>query len=94
MCTKVPALEARLVSEGMKIVHLKAQPGSFEDAKQTVNLAIDSGSPWIVVDGYHFSSEYQKLIEDSGAHQLFIDDYGHANHYYADIVLNQNTTCD
>jgi len=90
MCTKVSALESRLVSEGIRIVHLKVPPGSYEDAKETVTLALDSDSSWIVVDGYHFESEYQKIIKDSGVSLLCIDDNGHANHYYADIVLNQN----
>jgi UDP-2,4-diacetamido-2,4,6-trideoxy-beta-L-altropyranose hydrolase len=46
------------------------------------------------VDGYHFGAEYQKQIKDAGFSLLFIDDYGHADYYYADIVLNQNIYAD
>ncbi len=42
----------------------------------------------------NFDVEYQKIIKESGFSLLFIDDYGHADHYYADIVLNQNIYAD
>ena len=50
--------------------------------------------PWFVVDGYHFDAEYQKSIKAAGYKLLWIDDYGHADHYYADLVLNQNISAD
>jgi UDP-2,4-diacetamido-2,4,6-trideoxy-beta-L-altropyranose hydrolase len=85
-----PALVDRLTSEGMKVYYLSAEPGSSEDARQTADLAHDTGSEWVVVDGYHFHSDYQKAIKGSNLRLLFIDDNGHEDHYYADIVLNQN----
>jgi len=48
------------------------------------------GASWVVVDGYHFGADYQQIIKDSGLYLLFIDDIGHADHYHADVVLNQN----
>jgi len=90
MATEVPALEARLRSEGMEIVHLSTKPGSVDDARQTADLAQHREAVWIIVDGYHFDAEYQRIIKDAGLHLLFIDDYGHAAYYRADIVLNQN----
>ncbi|MBV6624167.1 MAG: UDP-2,4-diacetamido-2,4,6-trideoxy-beta-L-altropyranose hydrolase [Rivularia sp. (in: Bacteria)] len=90
MASSVPAIEKRLQSEGMKVIHTSVIQGSSEDAVETVNIAHNLNAEWVVVDGYHFGSEYQKLIKESGLHLLFIDDYGHANHYYADLVLNQN----
>lgn len=85
-----PILEARLQSEGIEVVHLSVQPGSVEDATQTVYLARRREVSWIVIDGYQFGADYQRIIKDSGLLLLFIDDHGHAAHYYADIVLNQN----
>jgi UDP-2,4-diacetamido-2,4,6-trideoxy-beta-L-altropyranose hydrolase len=85
-----PALEDRLKSEGMEVVHLSAEPGSSEDAGMTADLARKMGAGWAAVDGYHFGSDYQRIIKESGLRLLFIDDNGHADHYYADIVLNQN----
>ncbi len=87
----VPALEARLQAEGMRVVHLDAvQPGSEEDATATAVLAQQYQAEWIVVDGYHFDANYQQSLKAAGFRLLFIDDYGHTKHYYADVVLNQN----
>lgn len=94
MATEVPALEARLKSEGMEIVHLSAPPGTADDAIQSADLARQSGAPWFVLDGYQFGPDYQRLIKEVGMHLLFIDDNGHADHYYADWVLNQNLHAD
>jgi UDP-2,4-diacetamido-2,4,6-trideoxy-beta-L-altropyranose hydrolase len=86
----IKTLGERLESEGMEIVYLSVVPGSVEDAKTTANLAQDLGCNWVVVDGYHFSAEYQDILKNTGVKLLFIDDGGHASHYYADWVLNQN----
>ncbi len=87
----VPALEARLRAEGMQVVHLELDaPGSEEDAVETAVLGQKLQAQWVVVDGYHFDAEYQQYLKTAGFRLLFIDDYGHASHYYADIVLNQN----
>lgn len=94
LANSVPALEERLKSEGMEVVHLTAEPGSLEDAQETAALAHQFETNWVVVDGYQFGSEYQQTIKNSGLRLLFIDDYGHAEHYYADLVLNQNISAD
>jgi UDP-2,4-diacetamido-2,4,6-trideoxy-beta-L-altropyranose hydrolase len=88
--TITPALEARLHSERFEIVRLSAAQGFIEDANEASQLALKRGASWIVVDGYHFGSEYQKIVKESGMHLLFVDDCGHADRYYADLVLNQN----
>jgi UDP-2,4-diacetamido-2,4,6-trideoxy-beta-L-altropyranose hydrolase len=94
MANPIPALEERLKSEGMKVVHLAAEPGSLADAQETAALAHQFEANWVVVDGYQFGSEYQQTIKNSGLNLLFIDDYGHAEHYYADVVLNQNISAE
>jgi UDP-2,4-diacetamido-2,4,6-trideoxy-beta-L-altropyranose hydrolase len=94
MATEVPALEARFRSENFDIEHLSAIPGSIEDAKETIGLAHQLNANWIVLDGYHFGAEYQRILKESGLKLLFIDDCGYAEHYYADLVLNQNICAD
>lgn len=94
MANSVPALEERLKSEGMEVVHLTTEPESLADAQETATLAHQFEANWVVVDGYQFGSEYQQTIKNSGLNLLFIDDYGHAEHYYADLVLNQNISAD
>ncbi len=87
---RAPLMSKRLKSEGIETVQFNVLPGSLEDAKQTANLAKKLGALWVVVDGYHFDASYQLAIKKSGLHLLVIDDFGSANHYYADVVLNQN----
>jgi len=89
-----PALEARLKSEGTLVLNTTVSPGSADDAVQTVGFAQEVRASWVVVDGYHFTADYQRIIKESGLHLLFIDDYGHASRYFADIVLNQNAYAD
>jgi UDP-2,4-diacetamido-2,4,6-trideoxy-beta-L-altropyranose hydrolase len=83
-------LQARLHDEGMEVCHVSAVSGSEADAAETVALAQRVDAQWVVVDGYHFSSAYQTAIKEASLRLLFIDDYGHADHYAADLVLNQN----
>jgi UDP-2,4-diacetamido-2,4,6-trideoxy-beta-L-altropyranose hydrolase len=90
LATATAALEARLIEEGMSVDHLAAVPGDPEDVSQTIALARKIRAGWVVTDGYQFSSHYQHSMKTAGLGLLFIDDYGHADHYFADLVLNQN----
>ncbi len=90
LASSTPALEQRLLSDGFKLVHLKTVPGSTEDGAETVCVARQQDARWVVADGYHFRTDYQKRIKDAGLSLLLMDDYGHAEHYWADYVLNQN----
>lgn len=83
-------LLARLRSEGMEVVPLSAEPGGADDAARAVKLAQKRNVSWVVVDGYQFGEDYQKAIKDANLRLLFLDDYGHARRYRADIVLDQN----
>jgi UDP-2,4-diacetamido-2,4,6-trideoxy-beta-L-altropyranose hydrolase len=85
-----PAMQHRLVAEGCHVVDLSCTAGSADDAKQTSALAQECQAAWIVVDGYQFKSEYQRVIKDAGSKLLFFDDYGHCKRYCADLILNQN----
>ncbi len=90
MATEAPDLKTRLKAEGMEVIHLAIQIGSAKDAEETAKLAHQFNANWVVVDGYHFDAKYQEIIKESELKLLFIDDYGHAKEYHADIVLNQN----
>jgi UDP-2,4-diacetamido-2,4,6-trideoxy-beta-L-altropyranose hydrolase len=90
MSPELPGLEATLKSDGMEVVHLLAPSGETDDAIETANLARQADAAWVVLDGYHFNSEYQRIMNDSGLRLLLVDDTGNHDHYYARIVLNQN----
>lgn len=87
-------LAARLAAEGMTLHRLDVAPGSPDDAAQTAALAQRLGASWVVEDGYHFGTDYQHAVKEAGLRLLAIDDYGHADHYVADLVLNQNISAD
>ncbi|MFH1422051.1 MAG: UDP-2,4-diacetamido-2,4,6-trideoxy-beta-L-altropyranose hydrolase [Planctomycetota bacterium] len=90
MCDDNPVIEKRLKSENFSVSKIESKYGSAEDAYETIKIAQNINAEWIVVDGYHFGSAYQKIIKNAGLRLLFVDDNGHSDYYYADIVLNQN----
>ncbi|NJM05046.1 UDP-2,4-diacetamido-2,4,6-trideoxy-beta-L-altropyranose hydrolase [Candidatus Gracilibacteria bacterium] len=85
-----PGLAERLRTEGIELHSIAQVPGSAADAHETTALAQELRAPWLVVDNYHFDDNYQQLLKQRGLRLLAIDDYGHATHYHADMVLNQN----
>jgi UDP-2,4-diacetamido-2,4,6-trideoxy-beta-L-altropyranose hydrolase len=90
MAGEMPEIEHRLMGDGFTVHHIIAEPGSEKDAALTADLAILLYACFVVVDGYQFGFGYQMRLKKAGQHLLFIDDYGHAEFYSADLVLNQN----
>ena len=96
LCAEItPALEQRLASEGFHLLRIDATLGSPEDLSETMHLIAetlraDRQNARVVLDGYHFGSDYQLGIKTAGFTLLVVDDYGHADFYHADWVLNQN----
>lgn len=80
----------RLRKEGMDVREIVAAPGSSDDAARTIDIANEKKAAWLVLDGYHFNSEYQKAIKDAKLKLLVIDDNCEQDYYYADYILNQN----
>lgn len=85
-----PAIARRLQDSQMKIEVMAERPGSSEDATRTLKVARQLGARWVIADGYRFDAEWQQTVKGAGIYLLVLDDYGHAAHYYADFVLNQN----
>lgn len=84
------SLARRLEAEGVHTIALQTSPGSHEDAQETITYCQKYNCQWLIVDGYHFDASYQQIIKTDRLQLLVIDDYGHANSYCADLVLNQN----
>jgi UDP-2,4-diacetamido-2,4,6-trideoxy-beta-L-altropyranose hydrolase len=89
------SLKQRLLDEGMLLTTIEKiypEPGDLECTLETLSAIShqQSAKCWLVLDGYNFDAIYQKCIKEKGYRILWIDDYGHADHYYADVVLNQN----
>ena len=60
------------------------------DAAETAEIARELEADWIVLDGYQFDDDYQAELSTSGSRLIVIDDYQHASHKNADIIVNQN----
>ena len=88
-CTNERLLK-RLADEDFEIKRLKHSYPDSEDWAATQEVLSRSSGSWLVLDGYHFDSEYQKTIKSFGTPLLMIDDNAILPHYFADIVLNHN----
>jgi len=88
-------LRRHIIDEGFSFIPIKKRHPDPQDLTITLeNLSAMSNQAlpkkWLVIDGYHFTTDYQKEIKESGYHLLVIDDYNHLPYYHADILLNQN----
>jgi len=64
----------------MRLEKLPADPGTEDDAAQTIELARRLETAWVVLDGYHFTGRFQQAIKQAVHRLLGIVDYGNAEH--------------
>lgn len=86
-------LKERIQSEGFGFIALDHVCPDSSDLMNTLSILKDKSvdqKGWLVLDGYHFTPEYQNAIRKKGILLLIIDDMNHLSHYHADILLNQN----
>ena len=87
------ALKERIHNEGFRFISLDHVCPDSSDLMSTLSILKTESAdqkPWLVLDGYHFTPEYQKSVRDEGILLLVIDDMDHLPYYHADILLNQN----
>ena len=89
------AIRQRILDEGFEFIPIEKPYPDPSDLQKTLRqlsaFSFQLSAPiWLVLDGYHFTPDYQKAIKESGYRLLVIDDMAHLGHYYAEIVLNQN----
>lgn len=90
MAPGAETLGNRLKHDNIREVCLFSQPGSLADAQETAKTALSYQAAWVALDGYQFTSDYQRTLKDEIKHLLLLDDIGDAKSYYADLLLNQN----
>ncbi len=88
------SLLQRLSDEGFQIVTLERAYPDPADWEATSQVLAAHPNAWVVLDGYHFDEAYQQRVKEAGHRLLVIDDMAHLEHYYADIVVNQNLHAD
>ena len=76
--------------EVLKRYALCAMPSAAKQKPPDPRSLLPAAKPWLCLDGYHFTPDYQKTIRDAGIRLLVIDDMNHFPDYHADILLNQN----
>lgn len=84
--------EERIIHEGFQFVSIEKphpEPTDLETTLLSINCSYPNNT-WVVLDGYHFNTNYQQSIKNEGRQLLVIDDIAHLDHYIADIILNQN----
>ncbi|WP_082718148.1 UDP-2,4-diacetamido-2,4,6-trideoxy-beta-L-altropyranose hydrolase [Hydrogenibacillus schlegelii] len=84
------SIEARYAEVGVSVTRIPTAIGGFDDALITAGIAKEHGAEWIILDGYGFTPEYQRVLKEKGFKLLLMDDYAHLPYYVADVIVNQN----
>ena len=87
-------LRQRLADGGFQVITLERSypdPADWEITSQALAAHSDA---WAVLDGYHFDPAYQRQVKEAGHRLLVVDDMAHLDHYYANVVLNQNINAE
>lgn len=97
VCAEITAdLENRICAENFRVEKSSVVPGSHADLEATCALiarySADKPTAAVALDGYQFDAEFQRGLKAAGCRLLAVDDYGHADFYHADFVLNQNVS--
>lgn len=90
LCFKIPERLKRLLQrENIEVVVFCDDGiGSTGDADITARIAHVLQADWVIADGYAFDGPYQRMIKEHRLNLMALDDYGHAQDYAADIILN------
>ena len=92
---EMPAtLQKTIVESGCRFQKIDWPSGSSQDAAFTADQAQAGNFDWTILDGYQFDDEYQSRVSLPSTRLMVVDDYGHATHHNADLILNQNAYAD
>ena len=78
-CDSVP-LKQRMHDEGISLIPIDRvcpDPSDIETTLSILKKDLTDKKTWLVLDGYHFTSEYQKAIREKGIRLLVMDDMNH-----------------
>ncbi len=96
-----PAVEQQIRETGAEFVPIGRRHPHPDDLAITFRYiaqmraeAGPSGTVWTAVAGRHFDADFQTAIRAAGSRLLVADDLAEAEHYNADLVLNQRPGFD
>ncbi|ACN16731.1 MurG2 [Desulforapulum autotrophicum HRM2] len=87
------SLQERILSQGFELFSINApwpNPKDLENVGAFFKAHNINNKSWIILDGYHFTPEYQLAIKNTGCRILIIDDMAHHLSYHCKIILNPN----
>lgn len=80
VCLQVPgSFKRKIIENGIDVIEIENEADFF--------ALVNSGSI-VVLDGYKFMGEYQKVLKQVGCKVVCIDDI-HEGEYFADLIINQ-----
>ncbi len=82
----LPSLHDQILNICESIIELPSTEYHDQEAEYLCN-EIFGGDEIIVLDGYHFRTDYQSIIKKKGCRVVCIDDI-HAYHFVADVIIN------
>jgi spore coat polysaccharide biosynthesis predicted glycosyltransferase SpsG len=77
----------QLVRPNAKIIVLPRNENYIDEARQLLTIATQISCEIVLLDGYHFDTQYQQAMMSGNAKLICIDDYA-PFHYVADAVIN------
>ncbi len=80
------SLRAQIQALDVQLLELSWPADDLEEASLLGKLYL-KGEDIVVLDGYHFTTAYQKIIKNQGCKLVCIDDI-HAYPFLADVVIN------
>ena len=92
---EMPATLQKTINEtGCQHQKIDLPTGSREDRDFTADYISKGSFDWTILDGYLFDDAYQKRVGQPSTRLMVVDDYGHATHQHAHLILNQNAYAD
>lgn len=88
------SLNDKIKRMGIKFIQLNGSIPNTQDIEITHSIISKNPAKWVMLDGYHFTSNYHLQIKKTGRNLLVMDDYNHLPDYYADILVNQNINAE
>jgi UDP-2,4-diacetamido-2,4,6-trideoxy-beta-L-altropyranose hydrolase len=85
-----PAVVERVCEEGFHWQQIDKTHPNPSDLTTTRDLLTHRSASWLILDGYHFTPQYQSSVRAFNKRLLVVDDDARHEQYDVDILLNQN----
>ena len=82
----IPSLQRVILKTCLSLIKLPETKNDLHEAKTQV-LPLLYGKEIIVLDGYGFGTDYQKIVKENGSPLVCIDDI-YSTHFVADMIIN------